>query len=295
LGCNRFLLKGRDLSLSSAVNKIRVGHSPDADDAFMFYAIAHGKIPLDGLEVEHVIEDIESLNQRAFSNELEVTALSCHAYAHVSDRYQLLPYGASVGEGYGPIVVGRGRGNVAPSIVGRRVAVPGQYTTAYLVLRLYEADFEPIFVPFEKVFQAVEEGKADFGLLIHEGQLTYQEKGFLKIVDLGEWWNETQRLPLPLGVNAIRRDLDEGTKKEFASLFLQSIQYAMAHRDEAIQYALKFGRGIDSGRGDKFVGMYVNEYSLGLDKKVRRALQVLYELAWKKRLLPAPVTIEVLG
>jgi 1,4-dihydroxy-6-naphthoate synthase len=234
--------------------RIRIGHSPDADDAFMFYALAKGKIPAEGFEIEHVIEDIESLNQRAFSVGaycdtplLEVTALSCHAYGFLWDRYQLLPYGASVGDGYGPILVSlnvgaglvparngngptQGRPLQTINIRGKKIAVPGRYTTAYLVLQLYEADFQPVFTPFDQIFSAVEKGEADFGLLIHEGQLAYQELGFQKVLDLGEWWQNEFHLPLPLGINAIRRDLEEETVLAFTRLFRKSLEYAEAHR-----------------------------------------------------------------
>ena len=282
-----------------SMRKIRVGHSPDADDAFMFYALAKGKIPLNGFSVEHVIEDIETLNRRAFQAELEVTALSCHAFALVWDRYQLIPYGASVGEGYGPVVVRKSHviaseeplNDVRGLLRGKCVALPGRYTTAFLALQIYESGFTPVFVPFDQIFQALEKGEADFGLLIHEGQLTYKEFGFEKIVDLGEWWAEEYRLPLPLGINAIRRDLSEEEKTGFTNLFKQSLDYAMSHREEALRYALEFGRGIDTRRGDRFVGMYVNDYSLDLGEKGRRALELLFELGWKKGLLPRPLSV----
>ena len=296
-----------------SMRKIRVGHSPDADDAFMFYALAKAKIPLNGFSIEHVIEDIETLNRRAFQAELEVTALSCHAFALVSDRYQLIPYGASVGEGYGPVLVERNIskctgfsspppnckpgtfGNVpkySQLLRGKRVALPGRYTTAFLVLQIYESGFTPVFVPFDQIFRALEKGEADFGLLIHEGQLTYKEFGFEKVVDLGEWWAEEYRLPLPLGINAIRRDLSEEEKTGFTNLFKQSLDYAMSHREEALRYALEFGRGIDTRRGDRFVEMYVNDYSLDLGEKGRRALELLFELGWKKGLLPRRIRTE---
>jgi len=281
--------------------QIRVGHSPDADDAFMFYALAKGKIPLDGFEVEHVIVDIETLNQRAMSGEttqasslLEVTALSCHAFGLVCDRYQLLPYGASVGEGYGPILVSK-RGKSTRQLQGSRIAVPGRYTTAHLALQLYESDFIPVFTPFDQIFQAIQKGEVDLGLLIHEGQLTYRGMGFEKVLDLGEWWQEKFHLPLPLGINAIRKDLGEETISDFTRLFRASIDYAMAHREEALSYALEFGRGMDAKRGDRFVGMYVNDYSLDLGKRGREALRFLYDLAVEKRLLPARVKLEELG
>ncbi len=284
------------------MKKIRVGHSPDADDAFMFYAVTQGKIPVNGFRIEHVIEDIESLNRKAFRYELEVTALSCHAFGFLSDRYALIPYGASIGEGYGPIVAAKypltptlspqgGEGRVRGAIRGSRIAVPGRYTTAYLALQLYEKDFEPVFIPFDRIFDALEGGKADFGLLIHEGQLTYAEKGFQKILDLGEWWQKKYKLPLPLGINAIRRDLEPELISGFTKIFKESIDYAMEHREEAMRYALKFGRGIDPKRGDRFVGMYVNEYSLDLGERGKEALSLLFDLGRKRNLFPQPVRL----
>ena len=249
----------------------------------MFYALAKEKIPSRGFEIQHVIEDIESLNRRAFRAELEVTALSCHAYGFLHGRYELLPYGASVGEGYGPMVVAKKSGG---EIRGARIAVPGRYTTAYLALQLFEPEFTPLFTPFDEIFQKVETGEADFGLLIHEGQLTYRELGFRKVVDLGEWWKAQFDLPLPLGINAIRKDLGEETISDFNRLFKESLDYAMDHREEALDYALEFGRGMDRKKGDRFVGMYVNDYSLDLGLKGMRALELLYDLAWKKGLIP---------
>ena len=259
----------------------------------MFYAIAKEKIPLDGLQIEHIVEDIERLNQRAFKEELEVTALSCHAFGFLTDRYQLLPYGASVGENYGPVVVSPKNVSQLQSIQGRRIAIPGRYTTAYLVLQLYEKDFQPVFVPFDQIFKTLQKKEADLGLLIHEGQLTYQEMGFQKIVDLGEWWFKESGLALPLGINAIRRDLEEGLKSRFTQIFFRSIEYAMTHREEALHYALQFGRGIDPKRGDDFVGMYVNDYSLDLGERGMSALRFLFERSWNKGLLPSSVQFEV--
>ncbi len=294
----------------------------------MFWALAKGKIPLEGFQIEHVIEDIETLNRRAFQAELEVTALSCHAFGLLTERYQLIPYGASVGENYGPVLVAphpnplpRGereketeisfspeqreraeskspsppegeRAGVRGRIRGKRIAVPGRTTTAYLALQLYEKDFEPVFTPFDQIFSVLEKGEADLGLLIHEGQLTYQELGFEKIVDLGEWWFEEFRLPLPLGVNAIRKDLAEETKIRFTQLFLKSIECAMTHREEAMRYALEFGRGIDGKRGDRFVEMYVNDFSLELGERGLQGLQRLFDLAWENKIFPAPVRFE---
>ena len=274
----------------------------------MFYALAKGKIPLNGFQIEHVVQDIETLNQWALGVEtglrparsLEVTALSCHAFALVSDRYQLIPYGSSFGKGYGPTVIARAaagsaaigtspRNDRRSSIRGRRVAVPGRYTTAFLTLQIYEPDFEPVFTPFDQIFTALEKGAVDFGLLIHEGQLTYKELGFEKVVDLGEWWAKEFHLPLPLGINAIRRDLPEKEKTSFTRLFKESIDYAMVHRGEALEYALQFGRGIDAKKGDRFVGMYVNDYSLDLGEKGKKALEILFECGWEKNLLPRRV------
>lgn len=257
----------------------------------MFYALAKAKIPLGNFKLEHVIEDIESLNRRAFSVELEVTALSCHAYGLLTDKYQLLPYGASVGEGYGPVLVAKKNGTHR-RIPGSRIAVPGRYTTAYLVLQLYENDFQPVFTSFDRIFKELASGTADFGLLIHEGQLTYQDMGFEKVLDLGEWWKEKYQLPLPLGVNAIRRDLEGATIQDFVRLFRQSIDYAFSHRKEALDYALQFGRGMDLRKGDRFVGMYVNDYSLNLGEKGKAALELLYDLAAKKDFLPRRVKLE---
>ena len=256
----------------------------------MFWALAKGKISPEGFEIEHIIEDIETLNRRAFQAELEVTALSCHAFGLLTDRYQLIPYGASVGENYGPVLVAPKK--ISSSIRGRKIAVPGRYTTAYLALQLYEKDFEPVFTPFDQIFSVLEKGEADLGLLIHEGQLTYKELGFEKIVDLGEWWFDQFRLPLPLGINAIRKDLSEETKVRFTQLFLKSIEYAMAHRPDAMRYALEFGRGIDGKRGDRFVGMYVNDFSLELGERGLEGLEKLFGLAWENKIFPAPVRFE---
>ncbi|MFA7000872.1 MAG: MqnA/MqnD/SBP family protein [Candidatus Omnitrophota bacterium] len=273
---------------------IRVGHSPDPDDAFMFYALAKGKIPMRGFRVEHVIEEIERLNQRALEagpfrgvEPLEVTAVSCHAYAYLAGRYAVMRAGSSVGDKYGPVVIGRAgfRGGVK----GRKVAVPGKLTTAYLTLQLYERDFEPVFVPFDRIFEAVAENKADLGLVIHEGQITFQDRGFTKVVDLGEWWQEKTGLVLPLGVDVIRRDLGDETVKSFAALFKESILYALAHRDEALSYALEYGRGIGRDLGDRFVGMYVNDYTVDLGPRGIAGFERLLAEGFEKGLLPEKI------
>src|SRR5687768_16130793 len=253
---------------------ITVAHSPDSDDAFMFYGLASGAVDTGGIEVEQVLSDIETLNRAAFAGKYEVTAVSFHAYAHLVDKYALLPHGASMGDRYGPIVVSRERG--ASAVKGARIAIPGTLTTAYLALRLYEPDFEYVVVPFDRIQQAVIEGQAEAGLLIHEGQLTYQDEGLKKIVDLGEWWAErTGGLPLPLGGNIIRRDLGPEMIAKVSAMLHGSIAYALSHRPDAVEYALQFGRGLDRAKTDRFVGMYVNELTLGYGERGRQGLERL--------------------
>ena len=264
--------------------RIRVGHSPDADDAFMFYAIAKGKIPTEGLQVEHVVEEIERLNERALRGELEVTALSLHAYFYCRDRYELLSCGASIGDRYGPILVARDDDS-CETLQGKRIAIPGKLTTAYLVLRLYARDFTETFLPFDQIIEALRRKEADVGLLIHEGQLTYQEHGLKKVVDLGQWWHEQTSLPLVLGIDAVRRDLDTAVKKQINSLLKQSIRYALDHREEALTYALQFGRGMAREKADRFVGMYVNDYTLDYGKEGEAGIEELFKRAREARLL----------
>src|SRR5574339_211122 len=224
--------------------RITVAHSPDSDDAFMFFGLASGAVDTHGIVVDQVLADIETLNRAAFEGKYEVTAVSFHAFAHLADKYALLPHGASMGDRYGPIVVARAGGPTA--VKGTRIAIPGTLTTAYLALRLYEPDFEYVVVPFDEIQQAVLDGKAEAGLLIHEGQLTYQDEGLRKIVDLGEWWNErTGGLPLPLGGNIIRRDLGPPMIRKVSQLLHHSIAYALSHRNEAAEYAEQFGRGLE--------------------------------------------------
>ncbi|MGE0703525.1 MAG: MqnA/MqnD/SBP family protein [Vicinamibacterales bacterium] len=254
--------------------KIRIAHSPDSDDAFMFYGLASGKVPSEGFEIEHVLSDIETLNRAAFEGKYEVTAVSFHAYAHLTDRYILLPHGASMGDRYGPVVVARSDG--PSSLAGVRVAVPGELTTAFLALRLFYPDVEHIVVPFDEIQDKVRNGEVEAGLLIHEGQLTYQDEGLKKIVDLGEWWAErTAGLPLPLGGNVIRRDLGPSVITTLSKLLHDSIAYALDHRDEAVAYAMKFGRGLDQARTDTFVGMYVNGLTLDYGERGREAVRRL--------------------
>ncbi len=278
--------------------RITVAHSPDSDDAFMFYGLASNNVDTGGIVVDQVLSDIETLNRAAFDGKYEVTAVSFHAFAHLSDKYALLPHGASMGDNYGPIVVapagspGKEAWD-AGQIKGRRIAIPGTLTTAYLALRLYEPDFEFVVVPFDEIQQAVLEGKADAGLLIHEGQLTYQDEGLRKIVDLGEWWNErTGGLPLPLGGNIIRRDLGHDMIRKVSKLLHDSIAYALSHRTDALVYAEQFGRGLDREKTDRFVGMYVNDLTLGYGERGRKAVERLMTEAFEKGLIPQAVNVE---
>jgi 1,4-dihydroxy-6-naphthoate synthase len=274
--------------------RITVAHSPDSDDAFMFFGLASGAVDTGGIQVDQVLSDIETLNRAAFDGRYEVTAVSFHAYAHLSDKYALLPHGASMGDNYGPIVVARADG--ATQVKGRKIAIPGTLTTAYLTLRLYEPDFDYVVVPFDQIEQFVADGKADAGLLIHEGQLTYAENGLRKIVDLGEWWGErTGGLPLPLGGNIIRRDLGPEMIRKVSKLLHDSIAYALSHRKEAVEYAQQFGRGLDKDRTDTFVGMYVNDLTLGYGERGRQAVERLMSDAFEKGLIPHRVPVEFAG
>jgi 1,4-dihydroxy-6-naphthoate synthase len=271
--------------------KITVAHSPDSDDAFMHYGIASGKVPSDEIECSHLLADIETLNKAAFEGTYEVTAVSFSAYAQLTDKYLLLPHGSSMGDDYGPVVVARIDG--ASSTKGITVAVPGELTTAYLALRIYDPDVTCVMMPFDRIQDAVREGEVEAGLLIHEGQLTYQDEGLKKIVDLGEWWFErTGGLPLALGGNVIRRDLGPDTIREVSRLLHGSIAYALEHRQEALDYALQFGRGLDRAKADRFVGMYVNELTLEYGDRGRAAVTRLLDEAWEKRLIPKPVVVE---
>jgi 1,4-dihydroxy-6-naphthoate synthase len=271
--------------------KITVAHSPDSDDAFMHYGLASGKVPTGGIDFAHLLADIETLNRAAFEGTYEVSAVSFHAYAHLTDKYLLLPHGSSMGDDYGPIVVARADG--PSSVRGTRVAVPGTLTTAFLTLRIYDPDVDYIVMPFDQIQDAVRAGEVDAGLLIHEGQLTYHEDGLKKIVDLGEWWGErTGGLPLPLGGNVIRRDLGPDVIAAVSRLLHESIAYALAHRQEALDYALQFGRGLDRAKADRFVGMYVNELTLEYGDRGRAAVQQLFDEAWEKRLIPQQITVE---
>ena len=271
--------------------KITVAHSPDSDDAFMFYGLASGKVPTYGLEVDHLLADIETLNRAAFEGKYEVSAVSFNAYTHLTDKYLLLPHGSSMGDKYGPVVVARKDG---PSTTkGITIAVAGTLTTSFLALKLYDRDAQYVVMPFDQIQDAVKDGKVEAGLLIHEGQLTYQDEGLKKIVDLGEWWSElTGGLPLPLGGNVIRRDLGPTLIAQVSTMLHDSIAYALTNRKEALDYALQFGRGLDRGKADRFVGMYVNELTLDYGDRGRAAVQRLLDEAWKHRLIPQAITAE---
>jgi 1,4-dihydroxy-6-naphthoate synthase len=271
--------------------KITVAHSPDSDDAFMHYGISSGQVPTDGIEIEHLLCDIETLNRAAFEGKYEVSAVSFNAYAHLTDKYLLLPHGSSMGDKYGPMVVARANG--PSSLEGVTVAVPGTLTTSFLALKMYDPTVKHVVMPFDKIQEAVRDGDVEAGLLIHEGQLTYQDDGLKSIVELGEWWaEETGGLPLPLGGNVIRRDLGKETIAKVSRMLHDSIAYALDHRQEALDYALQFGRGLDRSKADTFVGMYVNDLTLDYGERGRAAVQRLMDEAWKKQLIPKPVHVE---
>ncbi|HEV2493355.1 MAG TPA: MqnA/MqnD/SBP family protein [Terriglobia bacterium] len=271
--------------------RLKLAHSPDSDDAFMFYGLATKKIPTGHLHFDHVLEDIETLNQKALDGVYDITAVSFHGYAYIADSYSLLPCGASFGERYGPIVVARGPLG-SDGLRGKRVAVPGRMTTAFLVLQLYEPHIEPLFTPFDQIFERIFEGEVDAGVVIHEGQLTYAEHGLSKVADLGEWWHQETALPLPLGGNAIRRSLGHETIQQTARLLKESIQYGLDHREEALAYAIQFSRGLDSANADRFVSLYVNDRTLDYGEEGRAAVQALLDRGYAKGLLPHPTRAE---
>jgi 1,4-dihydroxy-6-naphthoate synthase len=277
--------------------KITVAHSPDSDDAFMFYGLASGAVAVDGIDVDQVLSDIQTLNQAAFEGRYEVTAVSFNAYAHLVDRYALLPHGASMGDKYGPVLVGRtpvaGAGGGPVSLKGMKIAIPGTLTSAFLTLQMYDPSFDYEVVPFDEIDAAVLAGTVDAGLLIHEGQLTYQADGLHKIVDLGEWWfDRTGGLPLPLGGNIIRRDLGPELMRTISKMLHDSIAYALDNRDVAVEYAQQFGRGLDRKDTDTFVGMYVNQLTLDYGTRGRAALDRFFAEAFEKGLIPNRVPVE---
>jgi 1,4-dihydroxy-6-naphthoate synthase len=271
---------------------ITVGHSPDPDDAFMFYALAHDKIPTSRYRFRHQLQDIETLNRRALNCELEVTAVSLNAYAYLSDKYALLPSGCSMGDKYGPMVVARRPMSIG-DLSSVRIAVPGTMTTAFLALRLLLPEgFEHVVMPFDQILAAVEGGKVDAGLIIHEGQLTFQNQGLQLVVDLGVWWQEKTGLPLPLGGNVVRRDLGPEVIHDVSRLLKESIRYALAHRADALKYALQYARDMDTALADKFVGMYVNKWTLDYGPRGREAVQRLLAEGHMAGVIPHPVAVE---
>lgn len=273
---------------------LRLGHSPDADDAFMFYGLAAGKVDAEGLSFEHILRDIETLNRWALEGRLEVTAISVHAYPYVASSYALLPCGASMGENYGPVVVAKGE--IEPEhLAGRRIAVPGRLTTATLVLRLFTRDFEAVYMPFDRIMDAVEAGTVDAGLLIHEGQLTHRDRGLQPVIDLGEWWFGQTGLPLPLGLNAVRKDLGPDLMAKVSRVLTRSIEYSLAHRAEALAHALGYARGLSSTLADRFVAMYVNDRTLEMGPDGREAVALLLDMAHRCELVPEVPALEWVG
>lgn len=273
---------------------IRVAHSPDSDDAFMFYGLASGKVDTDGIRYVHELQDIETLNQRAMRGELEVTAVSIHAYAYLAETYVLLPHGASMGDRYGPRLVAR-TAMTGGDVRGRRIAVPGLLTSAYLALRLYEPDFEPVVTPFDQIEDAVVHGDVDLGLLIHEGQLTYAERGLRLVVDLGAWWFEETGLPLPLGGNVVRKDLGRQLIKTISRHLHDSIAYGLKNRGAALDHSMKYARGLTRTDADTFVGMYVNDWTLDYGPMGRKAVREFLGRGVAAGVISRPVTVRFVG
>jgi len=271
---------------------LSVGHSPDPDDAFMFYALAHNKIPTGNLAFAHQLQDIETLNRRCLKQELDISAISLHAFAYLSDKYALLSSGCSMGDRYGPMVVAK-KAYTIEELKNLRIAVPGTLTTAFLSLSLLlGSKFQYEIVPFDEILNAVEQGKVDAGLIIHEGQLTFQNQGLKLVIDLGVWWYDKTGLPLPLGGNVVRKDLGDAIISEASRLIRESIHYGLNHRKEALAYALQYGRDLDQGLADKFVGMYVNDWTVDYGEKGRKAVQLLLSEGHKAGVIPHPIVVE---
>jgi len=278
-----------------------LGHSSDPDDAFMFYAIAENKIDLRGYRFEHRLEDIQTLNERALRGELHISAISIHAYPYVANKYALLPCGASMGDGYGPVVIRKRSTLNADSthdaearefLSGKKIAVPGKMTSAFLALELFLGGFDYVVVPFDQIFEAVRSGRADVGLIIHEGQLTYERSGFEKVIDLGEWWKRETGLPLPLGGNVLRKDIPHPIQRDLVEIIRESIQFGLAHRDEAVRHALPYAREMNADLASKFIGMYVNEFTLDYGEIGRTAIRKLLGDARDKGYIAAPIEVE---
>jgi 1,4-dihydroxy-6-naphthoate synthase len=275
----------------TAPQTIHLAHSPDSDDAFMFYALADGRIDTEGLSYVHELQDIETLNKRALNAELEVTAVSIHAYAYLSDRYALLPHGASMGDGYGPRLVAK-RATTMAKLSGKRIAIPGMMTSAYLALRLYLPEFEPVVTQFDQIEEVVASGDVDAGLLIHEGQLTYQDEGLHLIADTGMLWRDETGLPLPLGGNVIRKDIPDDLKRKISKHLRASIAYGLEHRRSALDHAMQYARGLDRSKADEFVGMYVNDWTLDYGERGRAAIRLFLERGVESGIIKTPVTVE---
>lgn len=276
---------------------INIAHSPDPDDAFMFHALANDKIECGNYEFTHTLQDIETLNQRALKGELELTAVSIHGYAYMTDKYAICSCGASMGDNYGPMVVAREACSIE-DLKGKKIAIPGKMTSAFLALNLLlgKDTFEYEIHDFDQILNVVERGDADAGLIIHEGQLTYENQGLKLIVDLGQWWYElTDGLPLPLGANAIRKDLGQQVMDEVTAILKQSIQYGLDHRDAALDHALQYGRDLDRAKADKFVGMYVNDWTLDFGEKGREAVSLFLKKGYEAGIIPEPVNVEFIG
>lgn len=272
---------------------IRVGHSPDPDDAFMFYGLSSGKVKLDGIRIQHVLEDIQSLNVRAMNAELEVTAISAHAFPYVAHHYWLMKTGASMGEGYGPVLVST-RYRTLAELKGKRVATPGKLTTATLLFKIFTDGVENIDIPFDQIMDRVASGEFDAGVLIHEGQITYREQGFHKVLDFGELWaQQFDRLPLPLGLDVVRKDLGESLARKLSQGLRESIHYGYTHQQDSIPYALQYGRGINEDLGSRFVKMYVSELTVDMGERGKRALELLYRLGAERKLIPSVPELEV--
>jgi 1,4-dihydroxy-6-naphthoate synthase len=271
--------------------RISLAHSPDSDDAFMFYGLAAGHVASEGLEVVHSLQDIQTLNEEARRGVHEVTAISFHAYPYVADKYALMPCGGSIGDGYGPLLVAR-EGIAPGDVAGRTVAVPGTLTTAYLALKLFAPGVSTRVVPFDRILDEVGEGRAEVGLIIHEGQLTFGGHGLSKVVDLGAWWKHETGLPLPLGGNAVRRDLGPELMARLTRLVRETVRYSLDHREEALAHAMRYARGMERGIADRFVGMWVNEMTLDCGERGRRAVQELLDRGHAAGVIPTRVTAD---
>jgi len=270
---------------------ITLAHSPDSDDAFMFYGLATNKLDTGGLHFKHLLKDIQTLNEEATRGTYDVTAISFHAYAYIADKYALLPHGASIGDNYGPIVVSRQPAK-PEDISNLKIAIPGKLTSAFLALRIFNSEFKYQVAPFDKIIDVVQNGDCDAGLLIHEGQLFYESKGLHKVLDLGEWWHEKHGLPLPMGGNVIRRDLGASRIQEVSRLLRESINYSLTHRREALQYAMQFARDMETELADRFVGMWVNELTLDYTERGREAVRRLLAEGFEKGIIPHQVSVD---